>query len=403
MRFVWLSAAKELTRLRRDPLSLLIPIGIPLIMAVLMNAMFGGGNATPQGRLLVADEDNTIASSVLTGAFGRDPLRKMVHVESVNQTEGRARVDRGEVSALLVIPKGLQAAYLENRPFRLQLISNPSQRILPKMIEETLSMMVDAGFYLQEVAGDTLRTFQAGRPPTDVEIARSSVVMRNLGTKLSKYLNPPLIELETSVMQEKRQTGSFASLFFPGMLFMALMFISNNLATEMWREQMQGTLRRLAMTPAPLGAFLGGRVLFAGMVMLAVTLAGIGAMRWMSVPVASIPAAALWLVFAGTVFFLLLLLLSMHASNRRAANVLGNLVIFPLMLVGGGMFPLELMPAWMAKVGSVTPNGWAVVQFKAILSGLANAQGLAAATAGLLVVGALAFLLALRRLRRFLV
>jgi hypothetical protein len=44
-----------------------------------------------------------------------------------------------------------------------------------------------------------------------------------------------------------------------------------------------------------------------------------------------------------------------------------------------------------------------VVQFKAILSGSANAQGLATATTGLLAVSALAYLLALRRLRRFLV
>jgi ABC-2 type transport system permease protein len=90
----------------------------------------------------------------------------------------------------------------------------------------------------------------------------------------------------------------------------------------------------------------------------------------------------------------------MHASSQRAAVVLGNLVVFPLMLAGGCFFPFEMMPGWMARIARLTPTGWAVVQFKAVLSGSANARGLAAALAGLALVSALAFWLVLRRTRR---
>jgi ABC-type multidrug transport system permease subunit len=366
-----------------------------------MNLVFGGEAARPQGRLLVADEDESFLSNLLTGAFSRGPLARMLVIEKVGREEGRARIDRGDGSAFLIIPRGLQNAYLGNQPARLQLFTNPGQRILPKIVEETLSVAVDAGFYVQQVAGDQLRAFNAGQAPSDDMIARSSIAVNQLVTRLRKYLDPPLMQLETSVVEEKRETIGFAALFFPSMFFMALLFVAKALASEIWNERALGTLRRLSVTPAPLWAFLAGRLVFVGVVFSGVGLVALAAMRWLaSVPVSNLPAAALWLVVNGAAFFLLLLVAALHASSQRAADVLGNLVIFPLLLLGGAFFPFEIMPDWMARIGRLTPNGWAVVRFKAILSGSASAGELGTALAGLSLIGALAFLLALRRLRR---
>jgi ABC-type multidrug transport system permease subunit len=401
MRFIWISAWKDVGRLRRDPLSLAIPMAIPLILGVLLNLIFGGGNATPQGRLLVADEDGTFVSNVLTGAFGREPLSKMVLVEKVPREEGRARIERGDASALLIIPRGLQDAVLRNQPAGLQLFTNPAQRILPNIIQEVLSIMVEGEFYLQQVAAEQLRSYDRGRAPTELEIIAASVAANRLVTNLRKYLDPPLIELQTAVSQESAPPKSFAAIFFPSMIFMGLLFLSNTLAADIWKERNSGTLRRLCATPAELAAFLAGRVLFVVLVMLCVAVVGILTARWLAnVPVANAPAAVLWLVFTGAVFFLLFLLLTLQASTQRAANVIANLVIFPLMMAGGSFFPFEAMPAWMARIGAWTPNGWAVVQFKAIVDGSGSAGKLTAATASLVVVSALAFVVALRKLRR---
>src|SRR5439155_24239797 len=91
---------------------------------------------------------------------------------------------------------------------------------------------------------------------------------------------------------------------------------------------------------------------------------------------------------------------SLFASTPRGASVMGNLLMFPLAMIGGCFFPFEWMPDWMARIGRLTPNGWAIVQFKAILAGSSDGRQLAAAVAGLAAVTALAFALALRRLRR---
>ena len=70
MGFLAVSLRKDWARVRRDPFSLATALGIPLVLAVLMSLVFGRQPAAPQGRLLVADEDNTIGSTRLLGAFG---------------------------------------------------------------------------------------------------------------------------------------------------------------------------------------------------------------------------------------------------------------------------------------------------------------------------------------------
>jgi len=401
MRFLWISAWKDLARLRRDPLALAIPLAIPLILGVLLNLVFGGGEATPQGRLLVADEDGTFASGILTGSFSKEPLSKMVLVEQVSRETGRTRIDRGDASAFLIIPKGFQAAVLRNQPFRLSLFTNPSQRILPGLIEEALSIMLEGGFYLQQIGGAQLRFFDRDRPPSDAEIAQSSIAINRFVTSLGKYIDPPLIQLDTTVSPDRVQQKSFAALFFPSMIFMAALFIANMLSAEIWKERNSGTLRRVCATPADLSAFLGGRLLFAMLVLVSVATVAIVAARSLAgVLVASIPGAVLWLAFSGTVFFLLLLLLTLQASTQRAANATANLVIFPLMMLGGSFFPFEVMPPWMARIGALTPNGWAVIRFKEIMDGTGSAANLFFATAGLVFISVLAFLLILRKLRK---
>jgi ABC-type multidrug transport system permease subunit len=124
-------------------------------------------------------------------------------------------------------------------------------------------------------------------------------------------------------------------------------------------------------------------------------------MRWFAgVPVASVPLATLWLVLSGVAFYLFLVTIAVHASGQRAANVIGNLVVFPLSLVGGSFFPFEMMPDWMASIGRLTPNGWAITEFKAFIAGSAHTKEFLLGAVCMAAVGSLLFLLTLRRLRR---
>jgi ABC-type multidrug transport system permease subunit len=399
MRFVWISALKDLRILRREPLSLATWVGIPLCIGLLIHLVFGGGSQ-PQGLLLVADQDKTFVSGLLAGAFSADPLGKMLTVERVDPPTGRARIDRGDGSALLVIPQGLQDAFLNNRPYRLQLFTNASQRILPKIVEESLRGMVDGAFYAQRVAGGQLRGLDSQRDASDEEVGRRSIQTHHLLQDMRQYLSPPLIQLETTVAPEKHTAGA-ADFFFPNLIFLALLLMANGLSTDIWKERTFGTLRRLAVSPASLGAFLAGRLATVALVYSAVAVAAVCAAKYLAgVHVANLAAAAGWAALAGTVFYLLLLPLAVYAPGQRGADVRGNLLVFPLAMVGGCFFPFEVMPEWLSRIGRFTPNGMAVAQFKHVLTGSADPARLAAVLAVLAAAGLLAFALTLRRLRR---
>jgi ABC-2 type transport system permease protein len=153
-----------------------------------------------------------------------------------------------------------------------------------------------------------------------------------------------------------------------------------------------------------LGAFLAGKLLTVAMVLSGVATLGLGALAvFGAAPLVRLPVAAVWLVLTGATGFLLFLLVALSASTHRAASVWGNLIVLPLSMVGGCFFPFEMMPAWMAKVGRLTPNGWALLRFTALLDGGAGAAETALGFAILIAVAALAFWLAARTLRRTLV
>jgi len=408
VRFALISALKDLRRLRRDPVALGLWIGIPLFIVLLMYAMFGRGETKPQGRLLVSDEDASLLSGLVVGSFRQGPLAEMVQVEKLPREQADRQIRAGRASAWLIIPKGFGRAVLRNEPTRLTLVSNPAQRILPGIIQETVSVMVEGGFYLQVLAGEELRTLAQGPAPgatamPDATVAQLSVRFNRLGQKLAGWLDPPRIQLATEVRRPGSATQvNFAALFMPGMVFLVLLFVAQGLSADLWKERLRGTLRRVRTTPHSTLSLLGGKLLAAALVFFAASLAGLGCASLVAnIRPGSLLPGALWSAAAGAVLFLLLALIQLYATSARAAHILANIAVFPMMLLGGSFFPLEVMPESLARIGRWTPNGWALVQLKAMLAGTVEPARLAAAAALLAGVGGAAFLLAARRLRTF--
>jgi len=408
VRTVWISALKDLRRMRRDPTALAVWVGMPVLVSVLLFLVFGSrGEAKPQGRLLVADEDGSFLSSLVAGAFGQGELGNMLVVEKVKQEEGRRRMNRGEASALLIIPKGFGQAVLASQPCQLTLVKNPSQRILPGIIEEVVSGMAEAGFYLQALAGDQLRLFAGGPPPgastfPDETVMQTSVAFNRLGARLSAYLDPPVIQLKTSVVEAQGPSRmNFAAVYFPSMVFMTVLFTVLGLSGDAWEEHKQGALRRLLGTPAGLGPVLAGKVLAATVVFLLVAVAAVACAQWMmKIPVTNPVAAVLWLTVSAAVLLLAVSVVQLCATSQQTAHIAAFLVVFPLGMLGGCFFPFEFMPEWMARIGRLTPNGWALVQLRALLEGPVAPARLAAGFVALAAAGAALFPLALWRLRR---
>jgi ABC-2 type transport system permease protein len=408
MRFLLSAAAKDLRRHARDPVALTLWLGIPLLIGGLITLVMSGfDKAPPTAHLLVADEDGGRLSWLLSRAFGQAESAKFVRVEETSREEGRARIGHGEATALLVIPAGFAEAVLKEEPTTLVLVTNPAQQILPKMVEESLNIVADGVFYLHRLAGPELHELAQGPPEgrrqfTDDQIARLSVSFNKIAERLEKYFFPPVIAVETTVDEQRGGPKvSLTQLFLPGVLYMALVFMSEGLSSDLWRERKQGTLRRAACTPAAMVGLLGGKLLAAALVMLGCTFIVLTAgMLYLGLPLAKLPLLLAWAVCSGLVFLLLLQMIQLHASSQRAASVLTNSIAMPLLFLGGSFFPFEAMPDWMAAIGRRTPNGWALEHLKTILYGQEQVTTLAAAFAVTFVIGAGLFVWTEWRLRR---
>ena len=403
MRFVWLTAVKDLRLRLRDPYSLLLWLFFPLLLAGLMTLVFGRGGPAPRAHLFVADEDDSLLSSLLRGAFERGPLEQLFEVREAALDEGRELMDQGEGSALLVIPAGFGVAVLKDQPTTLRLVVNPSQRILPGIVEETLSILQEAVFYLQQLIGDPVnKIVEAAENDvavSDDTVAEISVEFNRAFSSLSDYVDPPLIELETEAKEESEEPFNIGALFFPGALLMALLFNAQGVSMDVWRERTQGTLRRVARSPAPVAAFAAGKTLAFAAQAAAVTTLSLAASRWMLDLTIERPLLAVgWATLTAVVFYLFLMALQTLATSARTAGVLTSLILFPLVMVGGGFFPFEVMPPGLATIGRALPNGWALVIFRALLDG--ETTNLAQGTLGLTALAAALFLFDSWRLRR---
>ncbi len=378
MSFVWRTLVKDFQRQRRSPAEFALWLGMPLLIGGLMVTLSGGrGGPKPQAHVLIVDRDDTFLSELLVGALSQDAAGGMIRAESVELEDGRRRIADGDASALLIIPAGFSDAVLLEEPCTLELITNPAQRILPGIVEEGLSILLDATFYAHRVLGDELETLAADPiDPNaftlpDQTVAQFSVRVNQLVERLGAYLSPLAIQLETMTDEEEEKDEpqpGFALLFLPGILYMSLLFMAAGVSDDFWRERDQHTLRRVLVSPQRVSAFLAGKMLYSGMVMLAVSVVAlaIGAIYFeLSAP--TVPLGALWAAFSGVVILAGLIVIQLYATSQRAGNILSSAIVFPLMMIGGSFFPFEAMPGWMVTIGTRTPNGWSLQQLKAIL------------------------------------
>jgi len=399
-------AAKDLRRRLADPASLALWLGIPLLIGGLMSLMVGGDQGpTPTAHVLLVDQDDSLLSRLLANAGGGD--QQLLDIETVTEAEGRAKMDAGEASAMLVLPKGFTDAVLRDQPATIALVKNPSQRILPSIVETGAEMLIEIVHYLQRLMGDSLASL-IDAPKDSADFYASEVVSAFAGSinerlrGVSGWLFPPVLEIEavSDSSGASPQTFNFALFMLPGMIFMSVLFISQGMADDVWDEKMAGTLRRAVSLPHDMAWFLGGKLAAAGAVMAAVALVALAlAVAFFGIAPGRVPLAFLWVVYAGTALYCFFQLLSFAGSTRTGANMVSTIALFPAMMLGGSFFPFEAMPAWMAAVGQWLPNGQAVVRLKELLGGAVDPAGLGVAALAIGLPAAVAFAWSARLVR----
>jgi ABC-2 type transport system permease protein len=165
-------------------------------------------------------------------------------------------------------------------------------------------------------------------------------------------------------------------------------------------ERNAGTLFRLLATPLTRAQVLLGKAAACGAAILGVEalllLVGATAFHvrpasWGLLAAASVAAAA---AFVGLMMFI-----STLGRTERSASGAGWAILLVMSMLGGGMVPLFVMPAWMATASNVSPVKWAVLALEGALWRGFTPREMVLPCAILVFVGAVAFAAGVRNFR----
>ena len=364
MDFLVASVRKDLLRWMQDRMTLVIWLGIPFLIGGLITLMMDGGSGTPTGTLLIADQDDSLLSGFVVGAYSQEQLGDLIIVEQVAPEEGLRRVNDGEASAFLTIPEGFQDAFLNETPVTMTLRTNPSQTILPGIMENVTEVLLDAGFYAQRLLGPEIRAIMdadTDATPADVFVAGISVDIQHKVDAIMPRLLPLAIDLVVVEPPPSEPKPDIALLLLPGVILMAVLFAANSLAADYWVERDKGTLRRLVSAPGALPGFVAGKAIAALLVMgLLVSITLVVGFTYHGVAWSKFLSSLLWVSLGGVGLYAWFAALQMLFPNNRAANLITTVLLFPLMMAGGSFFPFAVLPDWIADFGRLAPNGFIV-------------------------------------------
>lgn len=365
MSFLLATFRKDLSRWSQDPLAVLLWLGIPFLIGGLITTMVDGDGGTgPTGVLLIHDQDESVLSGLVAGAYSQGQIGELISVEQVTFDEGTSRINAGEASGFLMIPEGFQAAFLEDKPVTLTLKTNPSQTILPGIMQDMTEILLDIGFYAQVLFGpeiDQILDGNADAATNSAFVAAIAVDIQAKIDRISPLLLPPAIDIDIVEPPPAAPRPDIALLFLPGIVMMVILFSAQGLSADYWKERETGTLRRLVSTSGLLSRFVFGKALAAAVVvggLASVTLI-LGFLYHDVGWIKFIPSLT-WVTISGVGLFAWFAALQMLFPNQKAANLLTSILLFPLLMIGGSFFPLDVLPDWIAAAGRMTPNGFVV-------------------------------------------
>lgn len=132
------------------------------------------------------------------------------------------------------------------------------------------------------------------------------------------------------------------------------------ITTSTYREA--GILRRFRMTPLRPLVYIAADVI-ANLIMTLVGMAGVVVVGWLLYRVrfeGQVVSVVVAVILSGTAMFAIGYLIAGLAPNARAAQVIGMVVLYPMLFLSGAGIPLEVMPESIRTVSDYLPLSYVV-------------------------------------------
>lgn len=417
---------KDLRLILADRSGFATSLMVPIILAGLFGMAFSGANGdTKPFTVAIIDRDDSPLS--------REFSKRLDDLESIVIThppieEAREAVKRGKIVAAITLPAGFgerlpTALFGGDRP-NLVLMLDPSRRVEGGILQGLLIRnafecigtrlaspaegiaLVQRG--LNSLAADPLPE-ERKAPLRDLLLASKKALEdyqarpgAGVGNGSGGFsLSEPFTVTSEPIAPDAAENPSSYAIEFPAVAAMFVLFGAMNGALAFVREKNTGTLRRLLQGPVTRGEIVlgkSGAVLVMGVVQATVMFLA-AALLFGVRPNGSYLGLGLMILLTASAAAALAMFLAAVGESEGMVHGVALLVILVMSALGGSMFPLVFMPAWMQQVAGITLNKWAIDGFNSVVW---RGQGLTAVlpnAAVLLVYSAALFLLGRRMFR----
>jgi ABC-2 type transport system permease protein len=343
----WLLGWKDCVTRFSSLIAVVFVFAVPLVMVSLTGLAFQGFESRTVD-LTVAIEDNdhgdvarrlrdlaqnwTETPAEAAGSAGVPPgPRPHFSTEPLDPEEARRRVRDRELAGLIVLPEGLSRRLAAGEEAKIDLLVGPKATLERSAVEATVDRLV-------------CRVREQNPRPLHWEA-------------VPEGSDPRLVVGFSAFSQAVAGNGV--------MFILLNCILIGGLAIT--REKTQNTLDRLMISPMTPRMIFLGKVLGVYMVGLiqAAVIFGFGLL--LGVPLGSVLGIVLVTLLFILVACSLALAISAWAKRPEQVQDIGAAVGLLMTALGGGMFPIEMAPAWMQRIALLLPTGWAMQAYHLLM------------------------------------
>lgn len=386
-------AVKDFKILLRDRSAFIIMLGMPLVLIFILGSALGGVGESETVDIPVAivnTDSGTQGAHFAEAIADVKELQSIFNIEVASDAAAvRAEVERGDLTAALVIPPTFSEALAAGDPVTLEVLQDPGSQVTAGIwagVARAAAANLSAGQVVRMTVTDLLAG--AGVPASAQQGASGGEQAAFDAVSLKQLAVEPEKQIAMIDYYAAGQTGMF--LLF-GAMFGAFGFV---------RERREQTLARMLASPASKFEVVGGKSLgILGVATVQFLVLFLGTRLLFGVDWGPKPGGIL-LVGVAEAFAATGLAMTLSALGRseRSIGGIGPTIIMLFAALGGSMIPVEAMPSWMVPLQSISPVYWALKAFLGLMRG--GEMTVAFTSVGVLLgIGAVLFGFGLWRLR----
>jgi ABC-2 type transport system permease protein len=364
-------ARVNLVRQVRDRTDLFFVFVLPTLIILALGLQFGGGGRARIGVVVPAGD---AAAVILVDALRADAVDFDVR-PFMDEGELRARVERGQLEAGLVVPDGFAATLRGTGTAEVRYLGTPES------LTAGIRAPVEAAIARVAAITTAARIADAeGAGPYEAAAAEAEAA----------YAAVPGITVDVARVGEAGLFAGFNqfTLGATSQLVMFMFLTSMTAATRLVVTRQLGISRRMVSTPTSAGSIVAGEALgrFGVAMLQAGYIVAVTAIVF-NVAWGDPVAATAIIVLFGAVAAGIAMLVGAVSRNPDQAGALAIFASLMLALLGGCMFPYQMMPEQMQAIARLIPHSWALLGLQSLITGGGGVESVAP---NLAVLGAFA-------------